>query len=73
MEHAGKDNKLHMLKCTLQSGYLSVSQNAFRILQKGYNKNKVKRKISEALLIRKNLGLLNIHENSVPLELCTVQ
>ena len=73
MEHAGKDNKLHMFKCTLQYGYLSVSQNDFIILQKGYNKNKVKRNISEALLIRKNQGLLNIHKNSVPLELRTVQ
>ena len=69
MEHAGKDNKSHMLKHTRQSGHPSVSPNDFRILQKGYNNNKVKRKISEALLIRKHRPSLNIHENSVPLEL----
>ena len=69
MEHAGKDNKSHMLKHTLQSGHPSVSPNDFRILQKGYNNNKVKRKISGSLLIRKHQPSLNIHENSVPLEL----
>ena len=67
MEHAGKDNKSHMLKYTLQSGYPSVSPNDFRILQKGYNNNKVKRKISEALLIRRHRPSLNIHENLLPL------
>ena len=34
MEHAGKDNKLHMLKHTLKSGHLSLSPSYFRILQK---------------------------------------
>ena len=67
MEHAGKDNKSHMLKHALQSGHPSVSPNDFRILQKGYNNNKVKRKISEALLIRKYRPSLNIHENLLPL------
>ena len=69
MEHAGKDNKLHILKDTVQSGHPSVFPNNFRILQKGYNNNKVKRKISEALLIRKRRPSLNIHENLVPSEL----
>ena len=49
------------------SGHRSVSPNDFRIPQKGYNNNKVKRKISEALLIRKHRTSLNIHENSVAL------
>ena len=65
MEHAGKDNKSHMLMHTLQPGH-PVSPNDFRTLQKGYNNNKVKRKISEALLIRKHRPSLNIHDNSVP-------
>ena len=54
-----------MLKHMLQSGHPSVSPNNFRVLQKGYN-NKVKRQISEALLIRKHQSSLNIHENSAP-------
>ena len=69
IEHAGKDNKLHMLKHTLQPGHPSVSPNDFRILQKEYNNNKVNRKILEALLIKKHRSSLNIHENSVSLEL----
>ena len=51
MEHAGRDNISHMLKYTFQSRHPS-SPNDFRILRKVYN-NKVKRKISEAILIRK--------------------
>ena len=69
MEYAGKDNRSQVLKHTLQSGHPSVSLNDFRILQKGKNNNKVKRKISEVLLIRKLRPWLNIHENLVPLEL----
>ena len=68
MEHVGKYNTLHILKHTLQYGHPSVSPNNFRILQKRYNKNNVKRKISEALLIRKYRRSLNMHENSVPSE-----
>ena len=67
MKHTGKDNKSHMLKYTLQSGHPSVSTNDFRIPQKGYNNKKVKRKISEPLLIRKHQLSLNIHENLVTL------
>ena len=69
MKHTGKDNKSNMLKHMLQSGHPSVSPNNLRILQKGYNSYKVKRKISEALLMRKHQPSLSIHGNSVPLEL----
>ena len=40
VEHSGKDNKLHILKHTPQSGHPSVFANNFRILQKGYKKTK---------------------------------
>ena len=65
MEHAGKDNKSHMLKHTFQSGHPSVSPNNFRVLQKRYNNSKMKTKISETLLIRKHQPSLNIRENSI--------
>ena len=52
LRHAGKDKKSHMLRHTLQSGHHSVSLNEFKILGKGFNNNKVKRKISEVLLIK---------------------
>ena len=51
LEHAGKDKNSHMLQHTLQSGHPSVSLNEFKILGKGFNNNRVKRKISENLLI----------------------
>ena len=63
-EHAGKDNKSYMLVHTHQSGHPSVSPNYIRILQKGYKSNKVKRQISETLLIRKHRTLSNIYESS---------
>ena len=69
MQHADKDKKSHMLKHMLQYVLPSVSPNNFRILRKGYNNSKVKRNISEALLIRKHQPSLNIHENLVALEL----
>ena len=49
IKHAGKDNKSHMVKQTLQSGHPLASPKDFRILQRGSNSNKVKRKISEVL------------------------
>ena len=49
LEHAGKDKKSHMLQHTLQSGHPSVSINEFKKLGKGFNNNRVKRKISGAL------------------------
>ena len=63
MEHARRDNKLDAQTFISVSSFLA-SPNDFRILWKGYN-NKVKRNISETLLIRKHQPLLNIHENSV--------
>ena len=62
MEHARRDNKLDAQTFISVSSFLA-SPNDFRILWKGYNK--VKRNISETLLIRKHQPLLNIHENSV--------
>ena len=69
MENAGKSNKLPMLKHMIQSGHLPVSPNDVRVLRKRHRSNKVKRKISEALLIIKYQPSLNIHTNSVTLEL----
>ena len=69
LEHAGKDKKSHMLQHNLQSGHPSVSLNEFKILGKGFNNNRVKRKISEALLIKQYRCTLNTQENSISLEL----
>ena len=68
LEHAGKNKKSHMLQHTLQSGHTSVSLNEFKILRKDFNK-RVKRNISEALLIKQYWPTLNTQENSISLEL----
>ena len=52
LEHAAMDKKSHMLQHTLQSGHPSVSLNEFKILGKGFDNNRVKRKILEALLFK---------------------
>ena len=57
-----------MLKHSLQSHHSLVSLNDIRILWKGHH-NKVKTNVSEILLIRKHQPLLNIDEDSVPLDL----
>ena len=52
-----------------QSGDPSVSLNEFKIFGKGFNNNRVKSKISEALLIKQYRSTLNTQENSISLEL----
>ena len=69
LEHAGKDKKSHMLQHNLQSGHPSVSLNEFKILGKGFNNNRMKRRISEALLIKQYRPTLNTQENLISLEL----
>ena len=59
IEHAGKDKKSHTLWYTLQSGHPSVSLNEFKILGKGFSNTRVKRKISEVLLIKQYRPTLN--------------
>ena len=58
-----------MLQHTLQSGHSSVSFNEFKILGKDFNKNRVNRKTSEALLIKQYWPTLNMQENSISLDL----
>ena len=58
-----------MLQHTLQPGHSSVSFNEFKILGKDFNKNRVNRKISEALLIKQYWPTLNMQENSISLDL----
>ena len=68
-EHADKDKKSHMPRHTLQSGHSSILWNRFKILGKGFDNNWVKRKISEALLLKQYQSTVNTQENSIVLEL----
>ena len=51
LEYADKNKKSNMLRHTLQSSTTSVQLNEIKIIGKGFNKNRVKSKISEALSI----------------------
>ena len=55
-----------MLQHTHQSGHVAVSIDNFKIVKRGFKNHKMKRKISEALLIKKHRPSLNKQENSVP-------
>ena len=70
-EHGGKDNKSHVLLHSIKSGHPAVIMDDFKILRKGFKGHKMRRKISEALLIKKHRPSLNKQENSVPLKLFT--
>ena len=54
---------------THQSDHMAVSIDKSRIVKRGFKNQKMKRKISEALLIKKYKSSLNKHEKSVCLML----
>ena len=58
-----------MSRHTLQSGHPSLSLNEFKIFGKGFDNNRVKKKVSEALFIKQYCPILNTQENSIVLEL----
>ena len=58
-----------MFRHTLQFGQPSLSLNEFKIIIKGFDNNRVKRKISEALLIKQYLPTLNTQENLISLKI----
>ena len=68
LEHVCKD-KSHMVQHTLQSGHPSVSLNEFKIVGKGFNNNRVKRKISEASIVKQYRPILNTQKNLTSVEL----
>ena len=69
LEHAGKDRKSNMVKHSMDTGHPPVCTKDFQILTKGYNHCKFKRKICEALLIKKLQPTLNAQEQSVTFKL----
>ena len=67
-DHNRRDKSSHLVKHSIESGHDPVCHGNFRILDKGYN-NTFKRKVAEALLIKKHKPSLNVQEKSVKLEL----
>ena len=69
LEHAGKDRKSNMVKHSMDTGHPPICMKDFQILTKGFNHCKFKRKICEALVIKKHQPTQNAQEHSVTLEL----
>ena len=68
-DHNGRDRKSHLYKYSVESGHNPVLKNDFRIIEKGYRNNTRRRKIAEALFLKKIKLSLNIQKKSVKLEL----
>ena len=69
LEHAGKDKRPNMVKHNMDTGHPPVCMKDFQILTKRFNHCKFKRKICEALLIKRHQPTLNAQEHSVTVEL----
>ena len=68
-DHNGRDRNSHLFKHSVESRHHPVLKNDFRIVGKGYRNNTRRRKIAEALFMKKIKPSLNIQENSVKLKL----
>ena len=68
-EHSGKDSRSNILTNSYQENHKNVSRNNFQILGEGHKKMKFKRKLSEALYIKKLRPSLNTQETSLALKL----
>ena len=61
-DHNGRDRNSHLFKYSVESRHDPVLNNDFRIIGKGYRNNTSRRKIAEALFIRKMKPSLNIQD-----------
>ena len=68
-DHNGRDHNSDLFKHSVESRHDPVLDNDFRIIRKGYMNNTNRRKIAEALFIKKMKPSVNIQEKSVKLEL----
>ena len=66
-DHNGRDHLSHLVKHAGETGHLPVDTANFEVIGSGYRNNARRRKIAEALLVKK--PILNIQEKSVPLKL----
>ena len=66
-DHNGRDRNSHLFKHSMESRHDPVLENDFRIIEKDYRNNTSRRKIAEALFIRKMKPSLNIQVKSVKL------
>ena len=64
----GRDKNSHVLKHTIESGHSPIEMNKVKIINKNFP-NYYKRKVSEAIYIKKKKPPLNVQDMSVPLKL----
>ena len=68
-DNNGRDYSSHLLKNAVETGHLQVDTAKVEVIGSGYRNNARRRKIVEALLVKKLKPTLNIQEKSVPLKL----
>ena len=56
----------HVFEHSIETNHPTVSIDDFRVLKTGYRKKKIRRKLSEALLIKQNKRALNKQEAPFP-------
>ena len=68
-DHSGRDTKSRVLKHSSEKEHVEVTQENFKIIGSTFKINRLKRKITEALLIKQKRPSLNVQDQSVELKL----
>ena len=53
-EHNGRDKSSHMLRHSIEKNHTEVTVNDFKVIGRNYRNNVRKRKVAEAMLIKKS-------------------
>ena len=59
-DHSERDTKSHVLKHSSESEHVEVTQENFKVIGSYFKNNRLKRKIAEALLIKKERPSFNV-------------
>ena len=65
-DHNGRHHSSYLVKHAVETGHLPVDTANFEVIGSGYRNNARRRKIAEALLVKKLKPTLNIQEKSAP-------
>ena len=63
--HCGRDTKSYILKQSSEKEHVEVALEYFKIMGSHFKNNRLKRKIAEALLIKRERPSLNVQDQSV--------
>ena len=67
-DYGGRDTKSHVLKHSSEIEHVEVTQEDFKIIGSNFENNRLKRKITGALLIKQKRPSLNVQHQSVELK-----